>query len=384
MQRIKELDSIRGLAALAIVLFHLRLPSVSVFGFAVDLFFVLSGYLITTIILSNVQTDGFLLSFYARRGLRIWPVYYLALAAVVLINGWLPTPGNLADLPYYLTYTQEAVHSWMGREPTFPVAFRHTWSLAIEEQFYILWPVIIWLAGRRGLHAMVFIMVGTAVSTRAWGVSEFVLITRCDGLALGGLLAALIGDPTRTPQVSSRGRTRFVIFSLVAPGAVLLALLSAGQLNAFWPGTVSPRMTHSLKMLWVNLVLFATTGAIVLHSGCAQLSWLRNPALMYLGTISYGLYVYHHIIIKVWENLALHYGWPDNPIVELCKLGASIALAILSWHLVERPILALKKLFRYQPSRSFAGSGSLAGQRFAVRFTPADCSPEVPTGPGIA
>ena len=86
MQRVKELDSIRGLAALAIVIYHLWFPAVAAFGLAVDLFFVLSGYLITTIILDNALTEGFLLSFYARRSLRIWPVYYLTLSAVVLIQ----------------------------------------------------------------------------------------------------------------------------------------------------------------------------------------------------------------------------------------------------------------------------------------------------------
>ena len=86
MQRVKELDSIRGLAALTIVIYHLWFPAVGVFGLAVDLFFVLSGYLITTIILDNALTEGFLFSFYVRRSLRIWPVYYLTLAAVVLMQ----------------------------------------------------------------------------------------------------------------------------------------------------------------------------------------------------------------------------------------------------------------------------------------------------------
>ena len=79
MRRIKELDSIRGLAALAIVFFHLWRHALSILGTAVDLFFVLSGYLITTIILTNALNDHFLFSFYMRRGLRIWPIYYLTL-----------------------------------------------------------------------------------------------------------------------------------------------------------------------------------------------------------------------------------------------------------------------------------------------------------------
>ena len=312
MKRVKELDSIRGLAALAIVIYHLWFPAVGVFGLAVDLFFVLSGYLITTIILDNSFTEGFLFSFYVRRSLRIWPVYYLTLAAVVLCNGFLPAPGNLEDLPFYVTYTQEIAHSWIGREPTFPLAFRHTWSLAIEEQFYVFWPVMIWLVGRRGLPALAVATVAIAVTARAWGLNHFILITRCDGLALGGLLAGLIGGRARAHQVSSSGRARFATLSLAAPGAVLLVLVCTSLLNGRWPGLVSPGVVDSFKMLGANLVLLAMVGGIVLHSGCPALSWLRNPLLVYLGTISYGIYLYHHIVFKLWDNLAVYYGWPEN------------------------------------------------------------------------
>jgi len=350
MQRIKELDSIRGLAALAIVIYHLWFPAVGVFGLAVDLFFVLSGYLITTIILNNAFTEGFLFAFYARRSLRIWPVYYLTLTAMVVTNQFLPVPGNLEDLPFYLTYTQEVAHSWMGREPTFPLTFRHTWSLAIEEQFYIFWPVMIWIAGRRGLPAIAIVAVSGAVAARAWGVNHFILITRCDGLALGGLLAGLLGERVHTHSMSSDRQSRFIKLSLAALGVVLMVLICTRLLSARWPGLAPPSTIDSLKMLGTNLVLLAMVGEIVLHSGRPELRWLRNPLLVYLGTISYGIYLYHHIIFKLWNSLAVRYGWPENMAVDLIKLGTSITLAILSWHFVERPILALKERFRYQPT----------------------------------
>ncbi len=149
MPRIKELDSVRGLAALAIVFFHLWFPQVVVLGLGVNLFFVLSGYLITTIILGHTLNPRFLISFYARRGLRIWPIYYLSLAGLVLLFQLLPLSGDLSEWPSYLTYIQGLSHYWSGREPTFPLAFQHTWSLAIEEQFYLFWPMLIGLVGRR-------------------------------------------------------------------------------------------------------------------------------------------------------------------------------------------------------------------------------------------
>jgi len=352
MQRVKELDSIRGLAALSVVIHHLWFPAVGTvggFGHGVDLLFVLSGYLITTIILDNALTEGFLFSFYARRFLRIWPAYYLALGIVVLTNGLLPTPGNLEDLPFFLTYTQVVGHCWIGRELTFPVAFCHTWSLAIQEQFYIFWPVVIWLVGRRGLPALALATVGLAVAARAWGINHSILITRCDALALGGLLAGLIGDRTSAQQMSAHSRNRFTILSLAAPGVVFVLLSCTRLLNARWPGLAPAGSAVSLKLLAENLILVATVGMIVLYSGHPALRWLRNPLLVYLGTISYGIYMYHHIIFKLWDNCAASYGWRENFGIDLFKLGLSIALAILSWHLVERPILALKRWLRYQP-----------------------------------
>ena len=193
---------------------------------------------------------------------------------MVLINRFLPTPGNLGDLPFYLTYTQEVAQSCIGYEPTFPVAFRHTWSLAIEEQFYIFWPVMVWLVGRRGLYPMALITVSVAVLARAWGFSQFVLISRCDGLALGGLLAGLIGDQPSALQLASQMRTRFMTLSLAAPAVVLLTLVYTRLLNVYWPGAVSPRIIHSLKLLSANLVLFAMVGRLVFYSGCSQLHWL--------------------------------------------------------------------------------------------------------------
>ena len=237
----------------------------------------------------------------------------------------------------------------MGREPTFPLAFRHTWSLAIEEQFYLFWPVMIWIVGRRGLPTLVLITISIAVVSRAWGMSHFILITRCDGLALGGLLAGLMSTQDRVHPVSPSNQARLTSLSLTAPGLVFMLLILVRLLNTRWPGWVPQSTIDSLKMLGANLVLVATVGGIVLHSGRPQLRWLRNPLLVYLGTISYGIYIYHHIIFKLSDNFSRPIHMARNLVVDLLKLGASIALAMLSWHIVERPILALKTWFRYQP-----------------------------------
>lgn len=200
LDRVKELDSIRGLAAIAIVFYHLWFQSLSILGSAVDLFFVLSGYLITTIILTNALSDRFLISFYMRRGLRIWPIYYLTLLAMCLFYPFLPPCGNLDDLPFYLSFTQELPRYKPTVDPSFPLAFRHTWTLAIEEQFYLIWPPLLWWLGKKRVPIVSVLLVALAVVARSLNLSAFILVTHCDGLALGGLLAGLLGCTTDRPK----------------------------------------------------------------------------------------------------------------------------------------------------------------------------------------
>ena len=235
MQRVKELDSLRGLAALTIVLYHLRLERFGILGSSVDLFFVLSGYLITKIILSNTVTTHFLITFYMRRGLRIWPIYYLLLFVLVVVFPALPAVGTLDDLPFYLTFTQEIARYRPSSPPTFPSAFRHTWSLAIEEQFYLLWPPLIWLLGRKGLPLLSLSLMTLSAAARASGLSAFILITHCDGLALGGLLAGVLAG--YNPAAGNRARLVRVLWVLAAGAFALLAatVLMPSALDSAWP-----------------------------------------------------------------------------------------------------------------------------------------------------
>ena len=348
MQRIRELDSIRGLAALAIVIFHLWLRQVGALGLAVNVFFVLSGYLITSIILNNELTDHFLITFYARRCLRIWPIYYLTLAILVLVNPWLPTPGNLEEWPYYLTYTQGIAHSWVGREPTFPDAFQHTWTLAIEEQFYLFWPALLWMIGRRRLPLIAFILIVLAVFARALGLNRFILITQCDGLALGGLLAYLMAARERFQSILASSRRRLTVLSVIVSGLLFGFLVLARGLPGHRLNVVGNAALESLVLLASNLILFAMTAVVVLNAGKPWLVWLRDKRLVYLGTISYGLYLYHQFLFNIWDNYATYYGWRNTLATDLAKVGASVAIASLSWRFVERPILTLKDRFLYQ------------------------------------
>ncbi len=254
MKRVKELDSIRGLAALVIVFYHLWFQNIGILGSAVDLFFVLSGYLITTIILANSFSERFLFSFYMRRGLRIWPIYYVTLLGMVLIYAYLPPCGNLSDLPYYLTFTQEIAHYRPSMEPSFPSAFRHTWSLAIEEQFYLFWPPLVWWFGRKRLPVASMLLVVVALSARALNFSAFLLITHCDGLALGGLLASILAVHEGSAASGRKYRCEMGILGVVSTIATTAVITLPGLLNSRWPSLVPNAFVRVLKPLCLNLM----------------------------------------------------------------------------------------------------------------------------------
>ena len=147
--RVLELDGLRGLACLTILAYHIRPAAVPYGWTSVDLFFVLSGYLITAILVRHRGSPGLLKSFYARRGLRIWPIYYLTIVVLVILGPWLPRPTSWNGLGYYLTYTQNIPRYWSGRVPAFSPYLNHFWTLANEEQFYIVWPILVITLGRR-------------------------------------------------------------------------------------------------------------------------------------------------------------------------------------------------------------------------------------------
>jgi peptidoglycan/LPS O-acetylase OafA/YrhL len=360
MQRVKELDSIRGLAAATIVIYHVWFMNIGLLGSAVDLFFVLSGYLITSILLGHPLSERFLLAFYARRGLRIWPIYYISLLILVVINPWVPRPGSLAGLPYFLSFTQNLPYYWSDTAPAFIPAFRHSWSLAIEEQFYLMWPVLLWLVGRKGLPWAAMGLIVLAVTMRALNFNSWILATHCDGLALGALLAGLL----EAPSEAARWRLDRSLFLAVGLAAVGFWAGSAVVVRLFAHGSESALVTavQSIRPLCLNLVFFALVGLTVLGAGDWRMGLLRDRRLVYLGQISYGLYLYHHIVLILWDDFAAARGLGNHIGYDLVKIGVSLAIAALSNRIIEQPILALKGLFPY---RAPAARAAVSRERFA-------------------
>jgi peptidoglycan/LPS O-acetylase OafA/YrhL len=351
MRRIIELDALRGLAALAVVLYHL-LPHYFFWGWAaVDLFFVLSGYLITSIILRYEGSRGFIVSFYARRSLRIWPIYFLTLFILIIINPLLPRPqANLYQaLPYYLTYTQN-VWFYAGDAGTPLPLYVHTWSLAIEEQFYLLWPALLLLGGRRYLPLICCLGLAMAVGTRAFGLHQHTLAAHSDGLVLGALLAYVLSRCRLDESGTTSLQVKFGAVGLIGLAYLGWGFAAWGRGRLFaeegphWPG---------LTILAINSVFFALVALVVCNSGCRALWLLRRRPLSYLGTISYGLYLYHWVVLGVISQVWEAYGTGGRRwwIFGL-QLFVSLAVAALSWRYIEAPILKLKERFGYAGDRA--------------------------------
>lgn len=346
--RIAELDSLRGLAALAIVVFHSnsnRLP----FGWAaVDLFFVLSGYLITGIVLRHGGSRGFLPRFYMRRGLRVWPIYYGLVLSIVVIGPFLPRPVRWEGLPYVLTFTQGTPIYWSSDAPFFSPYLGHAWTLAIEEQFYLLWPVLILLVGRRGVIPLASAAIAGAVMARALGMRTTLLAGRCDGLALGAILAVLlaadsVAGPTAAANHARRARGFGRIALLAVIGLVVLRLLAGPKslhAHPHWPAST---------ILVFNLLWFGVVGRVASLAGTPSMAWLRRPLPRTLGTISYGLYLYHLVIMLLAHDLMGWLGYRTQPPwLVVISLGLCFIVSWASWTFLEEPILRWKDRFAYR------------------------------------
>jgi peptidoglycan/LPS O-acetylase OafA/YrhL len=343
-RRLPELDGLRGLACLVIVFYHIapsRLPG----GWAaVDLFFVLSGFLITSIALTYSNERNFLTNFYIRRALRIWPIYFLTVLSLAVAAPILPRPCNFAGLPYVLTYTQNVPRYWACVEPKFSAYLDHAWSLAVEEQFYLIWPLLVCLVGRRGIVPLSLSLVCVSVCARSCGLHWWLLLARGDGLALGSFLAAVQLGRSETGRRWGGLQVSFGAVSLAA-FCYLSALTAAGGMS-----TVGVPRWPSLTLLAVNLLCFGIVGLVVFHEGQASLRVLRGRRLVWLGKLSYGLYMYHLVMLMLSDDLAAQFGLGGRPFWRMALTVALIVtLAGLSWRYVESPLLVLKDRFRYRP-----------------------------------
>ena len=333
---IPELDAFRGIAAAGVVLFH-AFPAVFFLGWSfVDLFFVISGYLITSIVLRHGHDGAFFTAFYWRRALRIWPVYYLVLVGVLCANA-LSSRGYATDSWWqYVTFTQYVQGYWFAAPPPFVSAFSPSWSVAVEEQFYVVWPLLLWWLGPRRVLPLAAGLLGAGVAGRWAGWNHNLLLSRPDGIVFGCVLAMVLVNPAAVT-----GRTRRALWwggTASALGVGVLALVSWGNPEPQW---------RPVSFTLVAAFYGCAIGLSVIHTGHPWLRVLRHPWLKQLGLISYPLYLTHLPMMHYTPVLLARAGITSGALLTGATWVGVFAAAIALHRLVERPALAMKSRWSY-------------------------------------
>jgi peptidoglycan/LPS O-acetylase OafA/YrhL len=347
--RIAELDGLRGLAAVLVVIAHYfgevrhSLPGLALGSEGVDLFFVLSGFLIGSIILERKNSPNFLRVFYCRRALRIIPIYLLTLSFVLLflaINQ--PAPWIDAPLPAlsYMTFTQNIVMVATGDYGTHCLV--PTWTLAVEEQFYLVIPLLVMSLPSRYLLAATLggIAMGCGVRSMFYWAEwvaggQVLLVSRCDILLCGVLVA-------------------YIHYRRIVVDEMTLRLIALAAALGFLLGSVLYALTDSsLHLMFGPLLVAALFAAYVLLAvrGWEFLRPLRSAGWRFFGSISYGLYLVHQPVAGAMHGLILG-GKPDigslpQLTVTIAALIASIGIAWTSWNFIEAPLVRMGWGWRY-------------------------------------
>lgn len=334
----------------------------------VQAFFVLSGFLLTTILVeskNNPSGKSYFLSFYGRRALRIFPVYYAYLIVMSLALAYLYFPQMKSDvpvvnrfyqqLPWAATYTYNFFHASDSFKHTFLLT--HFWSLAVEEQFYLLWPIAIYFIPKEKLKYFLVALIAAGPLLRwvtgevvnagqiAWlgkdvGLVVYALpFSHFDAFAMGGFYA-MYG------KQSSGKALLALIFIIVALG---LLASTQGNSEPDWLGLgYSNFMNKGYAYVWGYSLfnLFFALCLVTLKERNPARGWLVSPLLVYLGAISYGLYVFHNAFI--W--LAGLYLPTASIFIKIPLVFVlTLALSALSYRYLEQPCLRLKD--RYFPGK---------------------------------
>jgi peptidoglycan/LPS O-acetylase OafA/YrhL len=360
-----QLDSLRAFAVLAVLINHFSPTTSKLFavtrlidlgGLGVRLFFVLSGFLITGILLrskSYCEKDGVpvlyeLRQFYIRRFLRIVPLFYLVIGLAAALNiPWVRQ--TFVWHAAFLTNFYIFLHGWKGLTV-------HFWSLAVEEQFYLAWPWVILLVSRRRLLAAILVMIAVGPVFRLFfglctssDATPIFPLSCLDTLGLGALLALRKDQKDR----QSRPPYPFGKAGLSLGFAVLAVFVLLRAMNQVWI------IRYAIFDVGAALIAgWVVSNASIGFRGLIG-RLLEMKPLVYVGTISYGIYVYHYFIPylmyhilgfpSIAKFLARPYAWPLD---SLLKGGVTISVAALSWHFFERPINNLKRYFKYDGGRS--------------------------------
>jgi peptidoglycan/LPS O-acetylase OafA/YrhL len=374
-RRIPELDGLRGLAILLVLICHFGYAANSAAGHrwlfylidagslswsGVDLFFVLSGFLIGGILLDARNSPNYFKAFYTRRVFRIIPIYAVVVVAfyVCVAAG---IPGRIAGsdwlfgptVPWhaYATFTQNIQYAVGG--PTSAAWLAATWSLAVEEQFYLILPAVIWFVSERWLPYVLGSAILAAPLLRVFlnlnyshgKIASFTLMPcRADALLLGVAAAMLVRKRSIWESLKIQRRKLVSVWIVLLAGLPLFILFGAAdQLQSFWMSTLG---FSWLAFFYLGLLLLALIYSNSWLGGVFRNSWLKA-----LGTISYGVYLLHWPVLGLTFMIFRHKKpWAEIPAERgllLLALALTFAIASLSWAIIEKPLLKIGHTVKY-------------------------------------
>ena len=379
--RIVALDGLRGVAILMVLVYHLapRSESTSISAtlftnlldlgkYGVDLFFVLSGFLITGILLQTKTRPGYLTNFFGRRSLRIFPLYYALLFVLFIALPFVHVfefETARADQKWFWLYIVN-ISAGIKRFPY--GSLNHLWSLAVEEQFYLVWPFIVLCVSRRTLARICWISIALAFISRMalilWLHAPTLAYTltpcRMDSL-LAGSLIVLYSQRAGWTSRAARPANR----ALPVIGIVYLVICCAFASFQLWKTGIS--------LIGPTVLAFAFGAAVICSiDGESRFAHrMRSPLLIAFGKYSYALYLFHPLLSHVGHGMVNHLArrsgflrtlpqlsrdWMALPLT----LSLSFGSAWVSWHLFEKRFLGLNRFFSF-PQRAETETGTSIG-----------------------
>ena len=373
---IPGLDGLRAIAFLLVFGIHTEYLG---FGWTgVQLFFVLSGFLITGILLdmkAELPSKEYFVKFYGRRFLRIFPLYYFYLIVMWAVTSWLyslPYRQNYMrlfqkQLPFALAY----IYNFFYGSSAFSHQkfVEHFWSLSVEEQFYVLWPLLLFLVPKKHLKKLflVFIALGPVLRTALFFAFKFHVVPWFRDEAMWGIYAFPIShiDAFAFGAYISRyslpkAKLQFFVLTFAVPLIGFAAQFAATGTFGMWQDLGYPfSLPRAYQFVWGYSILdywFAVTIYAVAKEGLFN-KFLEMKVPKYLGKISYGMYVYHLAIIwfvaRIRDFLPISGEPMAKLLTALISFPITVLVASLSYHFMEKPILNLKdRFFALKPAQA--------------------------------